>query len=82
MNAEDYAVDLRIVSDGREWRLTGQILGPQARGQIALKDASRVVHTSIDQLGRFTLPAVPGGTYMLDVQLNDVEIDYNGLELQ
>ncbi|MDP9316626.1 MAG: hypothetical protein M3R24_38200 [Chloroflexota bacterium] len=81
LNAEDHAVDLRIVAAGRDWRVTGQVLGPLVSGQIALHSATTFVETAIDQRGRFTLPSVPAGSYMLDLRLGSVEIEYSALEL-
>lgn len=78
---DGYDVDLRIVADtgaaAERWRLSGQVLGAQATGHVALRSAAGepLAEVPIDELGEFRLPPVAGGAYVLALQLDGTEIE-------
>jgi hypothetical protein len=81
-SAGDHEVDLRFSpaggSPGEHWLLSGQVLGPDARGAVALTDAlgQAVAEARLDELGEFQLPAIAPGQYgvMLDLGTRQIEL--------
>lgn len=78
--AQGHDVDLRItaaVSGTSEWwLLSGQVFGPQSRGQVSLADAtgSVVSRGALNELGEFSLAAVARGRYTMNIRLGSVEV--------
>lgn len=83
-SAEGRDVDLRISAadpagvapEAARWQLSGQVLGPDSAGTVALSDmAGRSVgEVALSELGEFQLPAVPAGAYVLTLRLTDAEL--------
>jgi hypothetical protein len=79
-SAGAHDVDLRVSPAGGaqadHWLLSGQMLGPEARGAVALIDAlgNAVVETQLDVLGEFRLPAIAPGQYSVTLRLGQREI--------
>ncbi|MDO9095869.1 MAG: carboxypeptidase-like regulatory domain-containing protein [Rubrivivax sp.] len=79
-SAQGHDVDLRVSPAGGpqadHWLLSGQVLGPEARGAVALTDAlgETVGETTLDELGEFRLPAITPGQYTVTLRLGISEI--------
>lgn len=79
-SAKGHDIDLRISQAGEAqadlWLLSGQVLGPDARGVVGLTDAlDQVVgETLLDELGEFRLQAIAPGTYTVSLHLGASEI--------
>lgn len=73
-------IDLRIAPLAEGYSLSGQLLGPDGEGHIALAGlvagSEPVVQheAKLDDLGAFRLDGVPGGRYQLTVHLSSDEI--------
>lgn len=74
-------VDLRITPQGAgQWRLSGQVLGPDESGQVLLScaegdagaaGAAAQQQAALDEMGEFHLPAVASGAWTLRLALGD-----------
>jgi hypothetical protein len=81
-SAKGRDIDLRVVAAGRGFELSGQVLGPDEGGQVALVAHLRAGgpppaptrHAEIDPLGEFHLDDIDGGTYVLTLRLGPDEI--------
>ncbi|MFO1328294.1 MAG: hypothetical protein U1F56_13120 [Rubrivivax sp.] len=81
-SAKGRDIDLRVSPSGGSYALTGQVLGPDEGGRVALAAHLRAGsppppptrHTRIDPLGEFHLDAIDEGTYVLTLQLGGDEI--------
>lgn len=78
-SAEGQDIDLRIgpadEAPAGRWVLSGQVLGPEARGSVALSDgAQTVAETTLDEFGEFSLAPVAPGSYWLALALDGREI--------
>lgn len=79
-SAQGHDIDLRISPAGEaqadRWLLSGQVLGPDARGVVGLTDAldQAVGETPLDELGEFRLPAIAPGAYTVTLHLGASEI--------
>lgn len=81
-SAKGRDIDLRVVPSGSGFELSGQVLGPDEGGRVALAAHLRAGsppppptrHASIDPLGEFHLDAIDEGTYVLTLQLGGDEI--------
>lgn len=80
-SAEDRVLDVRITSSGTQWIVSGQVLGPDATGQIELSGAAGAFQAELNALSEFVLPAVPDGSYQLTLRQGTVEVVVPGLEL-
>ena len=74
-------IDVRIAPAAGNFRITGQILGPDESGTVELtsvneddRPAARVQAAKLDAMGEFRLDDVRKGAYMLTVRLGDDEI--------
>jgi hypothetical protein len=79
--AEGYDLDLRITPADTMWEVSGQMLGPDASGQVELRGQAGAVAVTLNDLSEFTLPPVPAGSYILTLHLADAEIEVIGLEI-
>lgn len=85
--AEGFDVDLRVVADRavavEQWRLSGQVLGPQVAGTVALRDGAgrALAEVPLDELGEFRLPPLGRGTYALTLQVDGVQIELPAIAL-
>ena len=77
----DYLVDLRIVSSGALWAVSGQLLGAEAGDQVELRGPTRMVRVALNEMSEFVLPPAPSGSYTLTLQLADQDITITNLEL-
>ena len=81
-SAKGRDIDLRLAPAGGHFALSGQVLGPDEGGRIALAAHLRAGsppppptrHAAIDALGEFHLDAIDEGTYVLTLQLGADEI--------
>lgn len=88
-SAKGRDIDLRVVPAGGSFELSGQVLGPDEGGQVALAAHLRAGgppppptrHTSIDPLGEFHLDDIDEGTYVLTLQLGRDEIVLPPIEM-
>ncbi len=80
-NAGAHDFDVRLSPVGEAWRISGQVLGPEATGQVELQGGAGDVQAVLDHLGMFILPVVPGGSYTLTVHLPQAEVEIPGLEV-
>jgi hypothetical protein len=64
-SAEGRDVDLRIAPDGDRWRISGQVLGPDAQGRARLESDSLQLEVDWNELSEFGFESVPPGTVVL-----------------
>lgn len=64
-SAEGRDVDLRIAPDGSRWRITGQVLGPDAQGRTRLESESLRLEVDWNELSEFGFEPVPPGNIVL-----------------
>lgn len=88
-SAKGRDIDLRVVSAGSGFELSGQVLGPDEGGRVALAAHLRASsrpppptrHASIDPLGEFHLDDIDEGTYVLTLLLGSDEIVLPPIEM-
>jgi hypothetical protein len=83
-SAQGHDVDLRIspadpsraAERNGQWVLAGQVLGPQASGEVILANSNgaETARTTLNELGEFSLPAVTPGSYTVTLQLGATDI--------
>lgn len=78
-------IDLRVTpvpADGR-FRVSGQILGPEGQASVTIRpsEGGDGSTAEVDALGEFHLPPVPGGTYLVAIELADFAIDLPPLRI-
>lgn len=81
LRAGERELDLQVAPRGEQWLLSGQVLGPEMPGEVTLSGPAAHVKTTLNDLGEFTLPLVPGGRYTLAVTQGELEIVVPSLEL-
>jgi hypothetical protein len=89
-SAKGRDIDLRVVPAGDVFALSGQVLGPDEGGQVALAVQLRAGgpppaptrHAPIDPFGEFHLDAIDQGTYVLTLQLGGDEIVLPPIEMR
>lgn len=80
--AGDYDIDLRIVPNGSEWQVSGQVLGEElGAGAAELAGAEATRQTAIDTLSAFSLPPAPAGRYTLTLAWPALTIAVDDLRL-
>jgi anti-sigma factor RsiW len=80
--AEDNDLDLRLLPQGEEWVIAGQVLGSScAGGHVELQGETASAVAELNDLCEFKLSAVPSGSYRLRLRLADVEVEVQHLEL-
>ena len=80
--AEGHDLDLRLLPQGDEWLIAGQVLGSGcAGGQVELRGETASAAAVLNDLCEFKLSAVPSGSYRLRLRLGDVEVEVPQLEL-
>lgn len=77
----DYLLDLRVVSNGALWVVSGQLLGAEDARLAALDGPAGTVQVMLNELSEFVLPPTPSGVYRLRVELADLDITIAGLEI-
>jgi anti-sigma factor RsiW len=80
-DADQTAVDLRIIQAGELWGVIGQVLGRDLNGQVDLLGAAATAQAVLNELGEFRLPPVPPGIYTLTVRLANADIEVAELEV-
>lgn len=70
-----HELDLRIAPADTLWAMTGQLLGPTDAGEVLLQGVAATRHGVLNELGEFTLPPVPAGSYILSVRMGDLDLD-------
>lgn len=89
-SAKGRDIDLRVAPLAEGYALSGQVLGPDEGGTIALAAQLRAGaplpppprHAAIDALGEFHLEAIDPGTYVLTLQLGHDEIVLPPIEMR
>ncbi len=81
VNAEEYDLDLRITPVGSAWQVSGQLLGPDPKGQIELQGPAQTVQAGCNQLGEFNLPLVSAGSYNFILRVADLDIELPRLDI-
>jgi anti-sigma factor RsiW len=76
-----YLLDLRIVSHGPLWVVSGQLLGAEDGRQVELDGPAGTTRGMLNDSSEFALPPSPPGTYTLRLQLTDLDITIAGLEV-
>lgn len=79
--AEDRDLDVRIAAGAGQFRISGQILGPDEGGSVELIGAKLTVRVGLNLLSEFTLPPVPPGRYRLVLRQGDREVETAPFEL-
>lgn len=88
-SAKGRDIDLRVMPAGEGYALSGQVLGPDEGGEVALAAQLRAGgpppaatrHTAIDPLGEFHFDALDEGTYVLTLRLGRDEIVLPPIEM-
>jgi hypothetical protein len=80
-SAEWMDVDVRITLQGGNFVVSGQVLGPESTGLVALSGDATQAESPLNDLGEFALPAVPAGRYTLTLRISDAEVAFPALEL-
>lgn len=83
-SADGRDIDLRIVPGGQRFTVSGQVLGPDDHGAVALspEQTSLTVHeTALDEFGEFTLNDVVPGRYRLTLLLSQQEIELPAIDI-
>lgn len=73
--AADHELDLRIAPTDTLWAVTGQLLGPAEGGDVALHGPTAIWTVALNELGEFTMPPVPSGSYVLSIHVADLDIE-------
>jgi hypothetical protein len=85
--AQGHDVDLRVAAaapgSGDWWLISGQVLGPQTDGEVALTDdgGTPIAQGPLNELGEFRLPAVARGRYTVNLRLGRLEVVLPGLQV-
>lgn len=83
-NAEGHDVDLRIAPAGGGYTLSGQILGPDAGGEVDLVDATGVTRAgavAFDEQGEFRFEGVDRGVYRMTLRVGGDRIELPPLDV-
>jgi hypothetical protein len=72
--AEDTELDLRIVPESGQWRISGQVLGTDTEGSITLAGSEAHHEVALNELSEFQLPLVNKGAYSLILRTGVHEI--------
>jgi hypothetical protein len=71
-------IDVRIVPQetpfGRRWKLSGQVLGPDASGKAELRTGNGAASSDWDELCEFSFDHVPAGCCSLVIRTQDWEV--------
>lgn len=81
LSAGDRDLDLQIGPRGEGWQLSGQVLGPEEQGTVALSGSGLRLSVPLNELGEFVLPPVGAGRYVLQITQGAREIVVSDLEL-
>ncbi len=80
-SAKGRDIDLRVSPSGARFALSGQVLGPDEAGRVALAPhvrgegtGPRLVAAELDDLGGFHVDALRPGTYVVTLTLGDDEV--------
>ncbi len=82
--AEGRDIDLRIATRGQAYALTGQVLGPDDRGEVEILDAAAAGdprRVALDDLGEFRCDDLAPGTYRLTLRLGEDEVSLPPIEV-
>src|SRR5688572_1878029 len=90
LKAEDYELDMRITPAGTAWQVSGQLLGPETKGQVELRraadrdssqGATGMLQAELNDLGEFNLPPTSPGVYQLLLRLDNLEVELPPVEI-
>lgn len=80
--AEGHDLDLRLVPQGDEWIVAGQVFGTSCvGGQVELFGEAGTAAADLNDLCEFKLAPVPTGNYRLRLRLEGVEVEIPQLAL-
>ncbi len=81
--AGDYDLDLRVVPDGNNWHVSGQLFGPVTGAvQAHLSGGALHLQATFTSDEAFSFPSVPAGTYTLVLVTGSAEIAVDDLQLR
>jgi hypothetical protein len=89
-SAEGRDIDLRLtplsprasnVGEARRWRLSGQVLGPDASGQAVLRSDAEHHAVIWNELSEFSFDTVQNGPVILTLRSDDWEVELPPIEL-
>lgn len=72
--ADGIDLDVRVMTNGDEVSVSGQVLGPDASGSAVLSNSAISVTVLLNEQGEFVLPALSVGRYILTLHYGDTEI--------
>ena len=76
-----YMIDMRIAPSGALWSVSGQLLGVTDGAKVELSGPAGAVQTDLNEVGEFSLPPTPSGSYVLTLQLAEHDLTIPDLEL-
>jgi len=83
--ADDRDVDLRIASQGGQFGLSGQVLGPDEAGTVELArldgEPGAAVSAVLDEMGSFRVDGLSSGDWRMVLRVGDLVIELPTLEL-
>jgi hypothetical protein len=85
-SSEGRDIDLRLVAEssaerGRAWRLSGQILGPDAKGTVLVRYQNTLRSTAWNDLAEFSLDGIPEGRIEVTLRSGEWEIDLPPIDI-
>jgi hypothetical protein len=72
--AEEHDVQVTVRQSDGTWWFAGQVLGPDAEGEVALTGSGTALRSGLNDMCEFAFPPVPAGTYSLSLRLAEAEI--------
>jgi anti-sigma factor RsiW len=81
LKADEYDLDLRLTPAGAAWQLSGQVLGPDAAGQVEQAGEAGLAQAGLNELGEFSLPPTSPGVYRLILRLDNLDVEFPRLEI-
>lgn len=81
-SAGEYELDVRLHPEADEWRIAGQVLGPEVSGYLELHTASgEIVGAQLNSVGEFTFPPLASGRYSLTAHIPKYDLEISDLVL-
>lgn len=80
-NAGAIDLDVRLVQADEAWKVRGQVLGPEAEGEVELVGAGGTVRAALTEPGEFAFPPMPPGRYTLTLRFSNLEVEVADLNI-
>ncbi len=80
-SAEGLDLDVRVTPATSGFIVSGQVLGPEAPGEVLLANDAIAARAPLSELGEFALPVIPAGLYKLTLHHGNTEVVVPELEL-